>query len=196
MKEIWNERYAKKEYIYGRTPNEFFKNFIDKQEKATILLPAEGEGRNAVYAARKGWQVCAFDFSEEAEKKALLWADQNKVEINYEVADLTQWHTEEKFDAVALIYIHLSPGIRQEFHKKMVHQLKPGGMIILEAFSKKQIDYDSGGPSDIELLYNTKILNNDFSELKIDFLQERLVELDEGLYHQGEASIIRMIAKK
>jgi SAM-dependent methyltransferase len=196
MKDFWNERYAKKEYIYGRTPNEFFKNFIDGQEAGSILLPADGEGRNGVYAAIKGWIVDAFDYSEEAKKKALAWAAQNNVKINYEVADLLKWQSDKQFDAIALIYVHQPSAIRPEFHKKLINCLNPGGTLIMEVFSKKQIDNDSGGPKDIDLLYDTEFLKNDFLELKIEYLQERLVELDEGNYHNGEASIIRMIAKK
>jgi SAM-dependent methyltransferase len=196
MKEFWNERYARREYVYGRTPNEFFRNFIDNQPAGSILLPAEGEGRNAVYAARKGWKVWAFDFSEEAQKKALAWAGENILTINYEVAELTEWQSELEFDAIALIYVHLPPQIRQNVHQKLIQRLKPGGTILLEAFSKKQIEYDSGGPTDPEQLYSPTVLNDDFKELKIEFLQVRLVELDEGIYHNGEASIIRMIAKK
>jgi phosphoribosyl-ATP pyrophosphohydrolase len=196
MKDFWNERYARKEYIYGRVPNEFFKNFIDKHEPmGSLLLPAEGEGRNAVYAAIKGWQVWATDFSEEARKKAVAWAQHNNVEIAYEVADLNFWDTEFNFDAIALIYMHLPPELRTRVHKKLIGKLKPGGVIILEAFSKKQTEYGSGGPSDTQLLYSTDILRDDFAGLKIDYIQERLVDLDEGFFHSGEASVIRMIAK-
>jgi SAM-dependent methyltransferase len=196
MKEIWNERYSQKEYIYGRQPNEFLKTYLDNYIPGTILLPAEGEGRNAVYAAQMGWKVYALDFSEEARKKALEWARESQVEINYEIVDLTQWQTQIDTDVIALIYAHFSPDVRQQIHKNLIKNLKPGGTILLEAFSKKQIEYDSGGPSDPDLLYNVDILKTDFEELKIDFVQERIIELSEGRFHQGDASVIRMIAKK
>lgn len=193
---MWNERYAHKEYVYGRQPNEFLKNFIDNYSPGTILLPAEGEGRNAVYAARKGWKVTAIDYSIEGQKKALEWAEQNEVKINYEVADLNEWYTNQQFDTIALIYAHFTPHKREMIHHKLINNLKPGGTIILEAFSKKQIEFDSGGPKDPNMLYSIDILKSDFRDLQVEFLQERLIELNEGRFHLGEASIIRMIAKK
>ena len=194
MKALWNERYAQKEFVYGRQPNEFLKNYIDNYSPGSILLPAEGEGRNAVYAARKGWQVYALDYSIEGQKKALEWANQNKVSINYELADLTEWKSQQKFDAIALIYAHFPTHKRIQVHQKIINSLKPGGTIILEAFSKKQIEFDSGGPKDPEMLFSTELLKEDFKSLQIDFLQERLIELNEGRFHLGEASIVRLIA--
>jgi len=196
MKTLWNERYAQKEYVYGRQPNEFLKNYIDNYKSGSLLLPAEGEGRNAVYAAKRGWEVYAVDYSIEGQKKAFEWAEQNSVKISYEVADLSEWQCDLELDAIALIYAHFTPKKRSVIHQKLINNLKPGGTIILEAFSKKQIEYDSGGPKDPEMLYNTDLLKFDFSSLQIDFLQERLIELNEGRFHLGEASIIRMIARK
>lgn len=61
MEAFWNNRYKEKEFAYGIAPNQFFKESINKLKiKGTILLPAEGEGRNAVYAAKKGLKVTAF----------------------------------------------------------------------------------------------------------------------------------------
>jgi len=196
MRDQWNERYAQKEYIYGRQPNEFLKNYLDNYNPGNILFPSEGEGRNAVYASKKGWQAFAVDYSEEAKKKALDWALQSSVQINYEVADLSEWQSNVEFDTIALIYAHFSPESRTKIHQKLINNLKPGGTLLLEAFSKKQIEYDSGGPKNPDMLYNTEILKSDFAELEIDFLQERLIELNEGRFHLGEASVIRMIAKK
>lgn len=196
MKEFWNERYAVKDYVYGRTPNTFFKQFIDNETPMTILLPSEGEGRNAVYAASKGWDVFAIDFSEVARKKALQWATENNVSIHYQVSDIADWDEQIEVDCVGLIYAHFHTDIRKGIHHKLIEKLNPGGKIILEAFSKKQISYDTGGPKSLDLLYDTKILKNDFASLHIEFLQERTVNLEEGGYHKGKASVVRMIAKK
>ena len=196
MKVMWDQRYSEKGYVYGRMPNNFLKNFIDNEPPARILLPGEGEGRNAVYAARKGWQVFAVDLSEEGKKKALTWAHQNNVEIDYQVADLNTWNAPLMVECVALVYTHFSSAFRLQIHQKLIDKLIPGGFFILEAFSKKQINYDSGGPKNIDMLYDEKLLKEDFKSLKIDFLQERVIDLDEGRFHRGEASIIRMIAKK
>lgn len=197
MKEIWNKRYSTKEYIYGKTPNLFFKNFIDNNIKyGNLLLPAEGEGRNAVYAAFKKWNVYAVDQSESAQMKALKLALDNKVKINYEVNDLILWKNKRKMDVVSCIFAHFGPETRELIHKKFIAALKPGGMLIMEAFSKKQLQFDSGGPKDYDWLYSAKILESDFKTLTIHSMQEKTTILEEGSLHYGEASIIRMIAQK
>jgi SAM-dependent methyltransferase len=196
MKEFWNERYAVGEYVYGRTPNTFFRRFIDNETPKTILLPSEGEGRNAVYAASKGWKVYAIDFSEVAREKAMQLADENKVKLHYEVADIVNWNENIKADCIGLIYAHFHTDIRGLLHSKLIEKVNPGGTVILEAFSKKQMNYDSGGPKSLDLLYDPEMLKNDFASLQIEFLQERTVDLDEGGYHSGEASVVRLIAKK
>lgn len=197
MKNLWNDRYSKKDYVYGKTPNSFFRNFIDNESgKGNLLLPAEGEGRNAIYAALKGWKVYALDYSQSAEKKARELAKENNIDIEYRVVDLATWNEKIKVDVVASVFAHFDPESRVTIHKKFIHALKPGGKIVLEAFSKKQLHFDSGGPKDYDWLYSTKMLTTDFKSLNILSVQERTTVLDEGELHQGEASIIRMIAQK
>lgn len=196
MKEFWNERYDVREYVYGRTPNTFFRQFIDNETPKSILLPSEGEGRNGVYAAGKGWNVYALDFSEVARNKALQWAEENNVDLHYEVADIFDWNKQINVDYIALIYAHFHADIRENIHHKLIDKLNPGGYIILEAFSKKQLRYDSGGPKSLDLLYDKDILKKDFDSLDMEFLQERTINIEEGGSHKGEASVVRMIAKK
>jgi hypothetical protein len=196
MKESWDQRYSLPEYIYGKSPNEFFRSNLDAIKPGTLFLPAEGEGRNAVYAARKAWNVYALDFSEAAKRKAIDWANENGVHINYEVADLTTWNDAISADVVALIFAHFGPEWRERLHKKMAAMLKSGGTLILESYSKDQLSFNSGGPKDWEMLYSANQLRNDFSELRIELLQEEIIELNEGRLHSGLASVIRMIAKK
>jgi hypothetical protein len=196
MKEFWNERYAVKEFVYGKSPNSFFKQFIDNETPGSILLPSEGEGRNAVYAAVKGWIVHAIDYSDTAHDKAMQWAEENNVSLSYEIADIVNWEEEIKTDCIGLIFAHFHADYRQDIHRKLIERLNTGGTIILEAFSDKQLNYNSGGPKSPEMLYNPEMLKNDFASLQLDFLQERTVNLDEGGFHNGEASVVRMIAKK
>lgn len=196
MKEFWNERYAGREFCYGRAPNSFFKKFIDNETPGSILLPLEGEGRNGVYAAIKGWKVHAIDFSEVARKKAMLLAEENKVKINYEVSDIAEWDEDLTYENIALIYAHFHVRNRLQIHHKLIEKLNPGGSVILEAFSKKQLNFDSGGPQTPDMLYDRDLLKNDFASLTIEFIQEKTVYLDEGKSHKGEASILQMIAKK
>jgi 2-polyprenyl-3-methyl-5-hydroxy-6-metoxy-1,4-benzoquinol methylase len=197
MKEMWNKRYAESEFAYGVNANSFFKSKIDIYQPGTILLPAEGEGRNAVYAARNYWDVYAFDFSEEARKKAMLLAKENNVKINYFCSSFQEIELPWNFaDCLALIFIHIPDEIRTRIHRKMLNYLRPGGKIILEAFSKEQIDKSSGGPKDVSMLYSEEELREDFkslTEMKIELVEENL---DEGSHHSGIASLIRLTGIK
>jgi SAM-dependent methyltransferase len=195
MKDFWNERYADAAYAYGMSPNLFFAQQLDKLNPGRIILPCEGEGRNAVYAAAKGWDAEAFDISEEGRSKALELSGRKGVRITYHLEDVQQaTYPEETFDAAALIYTHLPISIRQAFHHKVISWLRPGGTLILEAFNPAQIHNTSGGPKDVFSLYSEELLRGDFAGMKILQLDSVKIDLDEGKYHQGPADVVRMIA--
>lgn len=198
MKEMWERRYAADEYAYGEEPNAFFKACLDRlPAPGRILLPAEGEGRNAVYAARRGWRVDAFDFSPAGRDKALRLAERHGVHINYEVADYETAHIEpEAYDAVALIFAHTPDSIRRAVHRKLVSALKPGGHLFLEAYSKDQLAYGTGGPPTEALLYTRDDLREDFAALEILELEMLEAEIHEGRYHTGLASVVRLVARR
>lgn len=197
MKDFWNARYKEEIFAYGTKPNEFFKENIDKLSAGKILLPAEGEGRNAVYAARKGWDVTAFDFSEEAKAKTLKLAQQHEVLLNYEVMNVADFETENtQFDVIGLFFAHFPAHLRQEFHQKVTQVIKTSGYVIFEAFHKNQLNFSSGGPKDLEMLFSVEEVEKEFSGLKILTLEDKIIDLDEGLYHQGKGHVVRMIATK
>lgn len=196
-KSFWDDRFKSREFIYGVQPNAFFKRFLEGRKAGHLLLPAEGEGRNAVYAAARGWDVDAFDISTEAKKKALKLADERKVDIHYFNSDMRDVSLEERtYDLIALIFAHMPSRIRRSVHRSLIEALKPGGYLIIEAFSKKQIDKNSGGPPNIDMLYDMDSLRKDFKSLKIETLSEDTQELDEGMYHDGEAHLIHFIGRK
>ena len=195
--EFWNTRYSGSEYVYGTEPNEYFKEKIDNLEPGFLLLPAEGEGRNAVYAARSGWTVEAYDFSEMAQNKALQLAHSNGMEIQYQLTDhrFVQYSSHQ-FSAIALIFVHLPSEFRGSFHKRVISWLQPGGTIILEAYSKNQIQYKSGGPQNPDLLYDLKVLERDFADLESTQFTELVRPLREGQCHRGFGSVVRLLGKK
>lgn len=195
-KKFWNTRYSENIAVYGTQPNDFFKQFIDTHKPGTLLLPAEGEGRNAVYAAKKGWQVDAFDFSEVAMSKAMQLASARNVYINYWVEDLATFKATKTYDAVGLIYVHLPAGLRKAFHDQAYRSLKSGGYLVLEAFAKEQIQYGSGGPRDSALLYSAPMICSDFPFLHLLSCGQKEIELSEGSFHRGTAVVLRMIGQK
>ncbi len=195
MKNMWDERYAQEEYVYGVEPNEFFRQELLKLKPGKILLPAEGEGRNAVYAAKLGWEVYAFDSSREAIKKAEKLAVKNKVKINYQLSSFEKVkYPNDFFDLLGLFYAHSFS--REENHKKLINFIKPNGTVILEGFSKKQINNNSGGPPNIELLFSEKELQNDFAPLSELKIWEEVFHLNEGEHHKGDSNVIRLIGQK
>lgn len=199
MKEMWERRYSGEEYYYGVEPNEYFKQQLDKLPAGALLMLGEGEGRNSVYAAKKGWRVTAVDFSEAAKSKALSLAEKNSVQINFIVADLNDYVPQSGvYDAAGLIFIHLPEELRIKTHTNAAASLKPGGHIILEAYDQDQLllGKDSGGPKDINLLYTLEGIYTDFHELEIIHFGKELVNLSEGAYHNGEGSVIRYTGKK
>ncbi len=197
MSQFWDSRYSVNQYVYGTKPNEYFKDFLRQEKPGRILLAGEGEGRNAVYAASLGWEVHAFDFSMAAKKKALELALLRGVNIRYQVCSWQDYSSEkEYFDLAGLFFFHLSGPDRRLFHRRIISWLKPGGKIVGELFSVNQNGLGSGGPQNPDFLYSTDILRNDFRHMKLDFLKETVVELNEGIYHQGKAKVIRLLAEK
>jgi len=197
MRDFWEARYATAEFVYGTSPNTFLAEKLLQLPPGQILLPGEGEGRNAVFAAKHGWKVDAFDQSNNAASKALGLARSEGVNIRYTVGPLekaTFGHA--VYDAAALIFVHLPSSIRERVHRRIVDALKPGGWLIMEAFHTSQLGRETGGPRSLELLYDQRLLTNDFSELELSEMEERLEELDEGPFHRGEAAVVRMIGRK
>lgn len=193
MIEFWNERYTAENYVYGTSPNAFFKHELSKLPKGKILLPAEGEGRNAAYAAEQGWEVFAFDYSIEAQRKAFSLADKKQVSIHYEVVSFDEADFGlDLFDCIAMFFVHMSSNERQSYHQKVIRWLKPGGTFLLEAFSKNQIRNSSGGPKNREMLFSEEDLETDFKSLTKLEINEMNTLLGEGGYHNGEASVIRI----
>lgn len=192
MNDFWNKRYSTEAYAYGKEPNAFFSAQLEKTSPGKILLPGEGEGRNAVYAATKGWAVDAFDQSDNGRDKALALASEAGVEINYSVCSVEDFpYLQNRYDAVGLIYFHTDGPSREKLHRKVYESLKPGGSIFLEAFHKEQLNNNTGGPKSLDLLFDEEILSGDFSRLEILMLEKQQITLNEGLFHQGQASVIR-----
>ena len=199
---FWDERYAEQEYAYGTAANVYFRKQLQKLEPGKILLPAEGEGRNAVFAAGTGWQVYAFDQSIRGKEKAVALARQNGVEICYAIADAEKAaYPENSFDALALIFAHFPEAKRSAIHQHLLRFLKPGGVLILEGFSRRHSEFQkgnpkAGGPRDPEMLFDLEMLKEDFKDFEFQEASEETIRLEEGEYHQSEASVIRIFAVK
>jgi len=202
MKSFWDSRYRQNEYIYGKAPNQYFERKIKKLTAGKILLPAEGEGRNAVYAAALDWDVFATDQSDFAKNKALELAGEAGVKIHYNVSDISQFDPgSSQFDVVGFIYAHFPSDLIIPQYQRLLTYLKSGGWVIFEAFSKQQLQFqqaneNAGGPRNIDMLFDLALVQSIFKEFKIFELEEKDIDLDEGRYHQGRSSVIRLFAEK
>ncbi|MDD4777289.1 MAG: methyltransferase domain-containing protein [Fermentimonas sp.] len=198
----WNSRYSSDEYVYGELPNNYLKEKLLKYSPGNILFPGEGEGRNAVYAAKNGWKVWAYDISTAAKIKAEKLALKNNVHLDYRIGEIQNLkYDNEHFDATALIYLHMAENERKILSESIYNLIRPDGIVIAELFSKNHIEYQKknssvGGPRNIDLLYSIEDVQKEFNNFKIIELKEEEIELFEGSFHSGTASVIRFILQK
>jgi SAM-dependent methyltransferase len=184
--EFWNQRYAEAAYAYGTDPSEWLREHLPAGEGRSILFPAEGEGRNAVYAASIGWRSFAFDISVEGRRKAMALADHHKVDMDYRIGspELLEYN-EASFDAIALIYAHFPAADMLLYHKRILNWLKPGGVLYFEAFGKKHPEYKRanpavGGPDDPAMLFDESELRSLLRNFTFHELREGEQKLSEG----------------
>jgi SAM-dependent methyltransferase len=198
--EFWDQRYTEAGFSFGEKPNAWLaaqRSRFKVGQRA--LVPGDGEGRNGVWLAELGLNVTTVDASRIGVHKANLLAAERGVTIDAHVADLTTWDWPERaFDVIVSIYLHWPEEVRAEMHDRMVQALKPGGVLILEGYSLRQLVFRAagsvGGPGDPSMLFEPDDIEEDFLDLDIEHLDEEHVMLDEGKRHRGASSVVRLIA--
>jgi SAM-dependent methyltransferase len=195
----WESRFAKPEYEFGKAPNDFLvrcKKLLPKCGKA--LAVADGEGRNGVWLAEQGLDVLSIDFSPAAQKKAQALAAERGVTIAVEQADVHAWpYPDAAFDVVVEIFTQFStPAERQKKWAGMRRALKPGGLLILEGYTPKQLQYGTGGPKQIEHLYTRAMLEQAFGDFRDLKIVEEEREMNEGAGHAGMSAVIGLTGRK
>ncbi len=194
----WDERYGAEEYVYGTEPSPWLMAQAPRiQPGGRVLSLGEGEGRNAVWLAQRGFSVLAVDGSSVGLAKARRLAATRGVEITTVVADLETWAPPVGgFDAVLLMYLHLPFTVRRHVHTMAWTSLRPGGIVILEAFTPRQLAYSSGGPKQVDMLYEPAVLRDDFPGVTWDVLEEIETDIDEGPLHRGRAALVRAVGER
>lgn len=194
---MWDERYSADEYIYGTEPNEFLAGVASQIPGNKVLCLAEGEGRNAVYLAGLGYDVTAVDASSVGLKKAQRLARERGVKISTIVSDLGEFEIEpDGWDGIVSIFCHVPPAIREPLHRKVVAGLRSGGMLVLEAYRPKQIEYGTGGPPVPELTMTLEGLRQELSGLEFKHAEELDRDVTEGLFHTGIGAVVQVVAIK
>ena len=200
--EFWDQRYSESGFAFGEAPNAWLaaqRSRFKVGQRA--LVPGDGEGRNGVWLAELGLNVTTVDASRIGVHKANLLAAERGVTIDAHVADLNLWDWPvDTFDVIAAIYLHFPSDLRAEMHFRMLQALKPGGVLILEGYSLRQLVFRAGGsvggPSDPDMLFEPEDIAEDFDTAEIEYLDEDRVTLAEGKRHRGASSVVRLIAHR
>ena len=193
---MWNERYATDEFAYGTEPNSFLVQNANLLTSPVLSL-AEGEGRNAVFLASLGLDVLGVDASDVGLAKAQRLAASRGLTIRTEVADLASYEPPENhYGSVISISAHLPSKVRSTSYPHVERSLKPGGIILLEAYAKAQISRSTGGPKDLDLLVDLAELQRQFPNCEPLLAHEIEREVIEGKFHTGLACVVQFIARK
>ena len=196
QQEFWNTKFSKADYFYGINPNEFLaSNMKILKNHKKLLCLGEGEGRNAIFFAKNGFEVMAIDASNLGLEKLENRAKKENLNIKTICMDLNHWQTNDKYDVIMASYLHMYKNEREELFKKIEDSLNKNAYFIGEFFSTKQLTYNSGGPKDLDLLYTVEDFKEHFNSCQKE-IKEEIVVLNEGIGHQGEACVIRVVIKK
>ena len=199
---MWDERYGGEHYAYGLEPNRFLEAQAHRLKPGMkAVVSGDGEGRNGVFLASLGLDVDTLDLSEQGVAKARRFAVERGVSLNALRVDALAWEwPEEIYDLVALIFLHLIEPHRKAVHAKAIRALKPGGLLVLEAFRPEQIERHAagtrGGPRDAALLYSLDAIRRDFEEEEILMLDAAEAEMSEGPLQAGMSAVVRALIRR
>ena len=191
----WDEKFDEEEYIYGKEPNEWIKSVFNKEGHGKVAMLAEGEGRNAVYMAKLGYDVISYDYSRVGLDKTRKLAHSAGVAVTTHLVDITETDAlpQGEYDISINIFGHVTSEGQQEMIRNMVGTVKPGGDIVFELYSKRQIEFQTGGPKDIHMLYDVGDLRRELEKYNVEIvtLKEKILLRNEGRMHKGKSAVIQ-----
>jgi SAM-dependent methyltransferase len=194
---MWDKRYSGETFAYGIEPNDFLRGHAEQLPVGDTLSLGEGEGRNAVFLAGLGHKVSALDASKVGLAKAQVFAAQQGVEIETIHADLATYELEvNRWDVIVSVFCHLPEGLRKKVHGQIAGVLRPGGCLILEAYTPRQLEYKTGGPQIAAMMMDIDTLKGELSGLEFEVAQEVVREIREGAFHNGTGATVQLIARK
>jgi SAM-dependent methyltransferase len=194
---MWDERYAEDDYAYGTAPNDFLVEQAGCIPEGPVLCLAEGEGRNAVWLAARGHAVTAMDASSVGLEKAHRLAAERGVEIVTCRSDLAHFAiAPNTWMGIVSIFAHVPPDLRRAVHRRVVAGLRPGGVLILEAYTPEQLRFGTGGPPVVELTMDLATLEDELAGLVFEVAREREREVFEGRYHRGRGHVVQIVGRK
>ena len=197
--DTWNRRFNDEAYIFGTEPNAWLRaQALAWRPGQRVLCVADGEGRNSVWLARQGLQVDAFDIASVGVAKARRLAAQQGVSVNFAVSDCDAYPWPlHHYDGVAAIFVQFAdPAMRERLFANIKRSLKPGGTLVLQGYTPRQLDYQSGGPPQLSHLYTEALLRGSFADFELLVLQDYEAELSEGERHSGRSALIGLVARQ
>ena len=195
----WNRRFEAPGYLFGTEPNAWLREHAGVWRPGhRVLCVADGEGRNSVWLAQQGLRVDAFDIAEVGVAKARQLAAERGVQVDFSVAGCDDYAWQAgAWDGVAAIFIQFAdPALRARLFARMAAALKPGGTLVLQGYTPRQLEYRTGGPGVLSHLYTAEMLREAFAALEMVELREYEAEVDEGPGHRGMSALIGMVARK
>jgi SAM-dependent methyltransferase len=197
-KEVWDGRFRREGFLFGEEPNQYLVSQVTRLTKGRALLLADGEGRNSVWLAKQGFDVDAFDISSEAVTKAQAFAEKTGVQVNYYCCEYRDfdWQANHYDSVVGIFFQFASPAMRSDLFLRMSQCLKPGGTLLIQGYTPKQLEYGTGGPGKLDHLYVESTIKEGFPEY--DWLDFRLYEdeLSEGEGHSGRSALLGVLGRK
>ena len=197
--ETWNRRFGEEAFLFGTAPNAWLREHAEAWRPGQrVLCVADGEGRNSVWLARRGMHVDAFDIAEAGVAKARRLAAQSGVAVNFVVSDCDNYPwPQDAYDGVAAIFVQFAdPAMRERLFSHMKRCLKPGGTLVLQGYSPRQLEYKTGGPPHVSHMYTESLMRGAFADLELVVLREYDAELAEGSGHCGRSALIGLVARR
>jgi SAM-dependent methyltransferase len=196
--ERWESRFSTVNYLFGEEPNQFLKDQKEYFQNGHALSIADGEGRNSVWLAKLGLEVDAFDFSKTAIQKANILAQKNQVSVNFTCSSWQDFSWEAaKYDYVVGIFFQFAnPEKRLKLFQKMIQTLKVGGLLIIQGYGKDQLLYKTGGPGELDHLYDESLIRDLLPHFEFLELKTYVATISEGTGHAGISSLVGVVARK
>jgi SAM-dependent methyltransferase len=190
----WDERYAQEGWAFGTEPNDFLREQAHRIPEGRVLCLGEGEGRNSVYLAELGYEVVGVDRSQVGLDKAQALAQERGVFVETVVSSIEDFDLREgEWNGIVSVFFHLPPDLRRRVHKAVVRGLSPGGILILEAYTPRQLSFGTGGPSDPDRLMTLELLSEELEGLEPLVAREIEREVQEGRMHRGQGSVLQFV---
>jgi SAM-dependent methyltransferase len=197
---FWDDRYSSADFAYGTEPNDFLVTQAHRLAHGRMLSLAEGEGRNAVFLAKRGLQVHALDQSAVGLRKACHLAERERVFLSTEIVDLGAVELEDSaWDGIVSIFAHMPVDARRHLHAQVVRALKPDGVLVLEAYTPRQLQIDGiggPGPHQQDLFMSLNVLREELFGLEFLVAHEIERDIEEGRYHSGRSAVVQVVARK